>query len=395
MQIELLFYDAGGGHRRATEALCDVIRAQGRPWDLRRTNLQEVLDPLDICRKLTGRRMQDLYNLMLRKNWTLGASQLLRLMHGLIRLYHRPMARMLSEHFQRSRPDMVVSLIPHFNRALYDGLRRADSRTPFVTVLTDIADYPPHFWIERQRQYFVCGSERAFQQARAMGHPEEAVFRVSGMMLDPRFYRPVEADRHAERLRLGLDPDRPTGLLLFGGHGSRLMKPILKLLDASPIHAQLIVVCGRNQPLERELRALKTRKPAHVVGFTHEVPYYMHLADFLVGKPGPGTISEALAMKLPLVLILDAWTLPHERYNAVWVEQEGFGVTARGVRRVPEAVAHLLEPENYARYRERAARVQNRAVFEVPSILEEILKREGRSAGPLRQASAAPGERGS
>ena len=31
----------------------------------------------------------------------------------------------------------------------------------------------------------------------------------------------------------------------------------------------------------------------HVVGFTSEIPYYMVLSDFFIGKPGPGSISEA------------------------------------------------------------------------------------------------------
>ena len=57
-----------------------------------------------------------------------------------------------------------------------------------MTILTDIADYPPHFWIERQEQYLICGSDRAVEQARACGHAPERIERVSGMILNPRFY---------------------------------------------------------------------------------------------------------------------------------------------------------------------------------------------------------------
>ena len=42
--------------------------------------------------------------------------------------------------------------------------------------------------------------------------------------------------------------------------------------------------------------------PMFVEGFTKEVPYYMRLSDFFIGKPGPGSISEALAMKLPVLV---------------------------------------------------------------------------------------------
>jgi len=61
--------------------------------------------------------------------------------------------RLLEAHWRASRPDLVVSLVPNFNRAIGESLRRAAPGTPLVTILTDLADYPPHFWIERQTQY--------------------------------------------------------------------------------------------------------------------------------------------------------------------------------------------------------------------------------------------------
>ena len=75
--IEFCFFDAGGGHRAAATALEMSIRAQGLPWDVRLTNLQELLDELDILKKFTGVRIQDCYNNMLRTGWTLGSTQLM------------------------------------------------------------------------------------------------------------------------------------------------------------------------------------------------------------------------------------------------------------------------------------------------------------------------------
>ena len=62
--------------------------------------------------------------------------------------------RLLEKFWRESRPDMVVSLVPNFNRALGESLRSALPGVPLVTILTDIADYPPHFWIERQDAVF-------------------------------------------------------------------------------------------------------------------------------------------------------------------------------------------------------------------------------------------------
>jgi hypothetical protein len=379
VRIELIIFDAGGGHRSAATALSLAVQQQGRPWELSVSNLQDILEPLDLSRRLFGIRLEDFYNLIiLKKNWTLGARHLLRLMHGLIRLRHGPAVELLEAHFRRGQPDLVVSLIPHFNRALWEGLRRACPKVPFVTLLTDLADYPPHFWIERQPQYFICGSARAVEQARELGHPAEAVYRVSGMILHPRFYRPLELDRAAERRRLGLDPERPTGLVLFGGHGSHLMLRIARRLEASGLPVQLILLCGRNEKLRRALDGMKSRLPMHVEGFTTEVPYYMRLADFFIGKPGPGSLSEAAAMKLPVIVTLNAWTLPHERYNAAWVHQQQLGLVAPSFRRIERAVAQMLAPGAMSRFAARAAALDNRAVYEAPDLLEQIAAR-----GPL------------
>ena len=367
-KLDFIFFDAGGGHRAAANALKSVIEEQGRSWEVRLVNLQEILDPLDIFRKYTGIRLEDVYNLLLKKGWTLGSPQLTVAMHGIIRLYHRGQVRLLKKFWAEGGRDLVVSLVPNFNRALRQRL--AD--TPMVTVLTDLADYPPHFWMERQEQFLICGTEKAAEQALAMGHLPQNVFRTSGMILRPMFYQPVTVDRAAERTRLGLDPVLPTGLVLFGGEGSSTMLSIAKRVTAA---AQFIFVCGKNQKLAERLRQLKTIYPKYVEGFTGEIPYYMHLADFFIGKPGPGSISEALAMHLPVVVERNAWTLPQERYNAEWIREKQVGVVLDSFRQIDAGLRELLDPVNFARFRGNAAAIRNRAVFEIPDILDSLLRK--------------------
>ncbi len=368
-KIDFLFFDAGGGHRSAANALKEAIEQQHRPWQISLVNLQEQLDELDIFRKFTGVRLEDCYNLVLSKGWTLGSPQLTRGMQWLIRLLHPAQVRVLEKLWRDRRPDLVVSLVPNLNRAVGDSMRNAIPHTPFVTILTDIADFPPHFWIERQRQYLICGSERAVEQAYELGHEDKYIFRTSGMILNPRYYEPLEIDRAAERRKLGLDPERPTGLIMFGGQGSNAMLEIARKLEI-----QLICICGKNENLAARLRALKRSSPIVVEGFTKQVRYYMALADFFIGKPGPGSISEALAMKLPVIVERNAWTLPQERYNAEWIVKNQVGIVLRNFRGIAKAVAELIQPENYARFRAGAEAQHNRAVFEIPEILQRILE---------------------
>ena len=222
-------------------------------------------------------------------------------------------------------------------------------------MLTDLADYPKHFWIESQPQYLVCGTQRAVEQACELGHLDGYVFQTSGMILHPRFYEPEPADRIEERKKLGLDPDLPTGIVLFGGYGTWKMLHILRQINKSSLQVQLILICGRNEKLAQALRKEPTRIPIHVEGFTTSIPYFMALADFFIGKPGPGSISEALSKRLPVIIDCNAWTLPQERYNARWVREKKVGVVVPNHKHTAHAVEELLMPGSLPEFRERAA----------------------------------------
>ena len=374
-KVDFVFFDAGGGHRSAATALKAVVEQQGRPWEVRLVNLQEVLDSLDIFRKVTGIRMEDVYNNLLARGWTLGSEYLVPPMHGLIRLYHPAQRRLLTQYWKVDPPDLVVSVIPNFARALYQGLQAADPKIPLATILTDLADYPPHFWMERgQDQHLICGTERAVQQARDLGYPAEKIHATSGMILRPRFYDAIQVDREEERRKLGLQSNVPTGLVLFGGQGSSVMLDIAKRMSQFDAGAQLIFICGKNARLATRLRQVQSSIPFHIVEFTQEVPYFMHLSDFMIGKPGPGSISEALAMKLPVIVERNAWTLPQERFNTDWVLEKGVGLVLKNFNEIESAIQKLLSPEVFPKLKANVAAIENRAVFEIPDILEGIMR---------------------
>src|SRR4029077_13629490 len=142
-----------GGHRNAATALQVQIERQGLPLEVTLVNLQEVLDPLDILRKLTGIQIQEMYNKMLRNGWTLGSPQLMRVLQLVVRLYHKPSARVLKDFWLKTNLAMLVEVVPHFNRALRESVDKGFPGIPCLTGLTALADYPAHFWIERQVQY--------------------------------------------------------------------------------------------------------------------------------------------------------------------------------------------------------------------------------------------------
>jgi UDP-N-acetylglucosamine:LPS N-acetylglucosamine transferase len=377
--IDLVYFNAGGGHRAAAMALNTVIRQQARPWQVRLVNLMEVLDPQNVFRKATGMNPEDLYNSRLARGWTLGLAQELKLLQAFVRLSHKSLTSQLRRHWRRTKPDMVVSLVPNFNRPMCDALAAVLPESVYVTILTDFADYPPHFWIEpEQRQHLICGTSKAVAQALGVGCAPARVHATSGMIIRPEFYADSHVDRRAEMLRLKLDPDRPTGIVMFGGHGSSAMQSIARKLGDT----QLILICGHNTALTKRLTAMHVSAPRLVIGFTAEIPYYMALSDFFIGKPGPGSISEAILRGLPVIVVGNAWTMPQERYNVEWIQENGAGIVLDSFRSIRDGVAQVID--RLEEFRANIAGIRNHAVFEIPDVLDQLLQ-----AGQARSMRAA------
>ncbi len=374
--IDFVYFNAGGGHRAAALALQAVIEQQQRPWRVRLIDLARVLDPQSSFRRVMGFDPQDFYNKRLQRGWTLGLAQELKLLQGAIRLGHASLLRLLQRHWADSEPDLVVSLVPNFNRVLCESVASTLPGVPYATVMTDMADHPPHFWIEPDLpQTIVCGTQRAAEQARDAGYAQEQIVSTSGMVLKPTFYDLPPINLAHRRAALGLDPLRPTGVVMFGGQGSQQMLHIARALDG----VQLLLMCGRNRLLAEQCRRLQRSARQAVVGFTEEVADMMRLADFFIGKPGPGALSEAVQLGLPVITLKNAWTMPQERYNAQWVQEQGVGLVVPSVARLPAAADEMLRclPQWHA----ATARLDNRAVFEVPQVLAHLLARSAAAPG--------------
>jgi len=380
--IHVLFHDAGGGHRNAASALKTICEQQNRPWNIHLVQFQELTDHLDVLRRLTGIRIQEQYNTLLRNGWTWGSKYLLFVLQSTIRIFHRPLVRLLADYWRQSPADLLISVIPHFNRQIAESWTSAYPGRPFVTIITDLADLPPRFWIEPlAEQIVVAGSDRAARQARDLGKTDTNLFQASGMILRPEFYAERKDSAVAVRQQLGLAPALPTAMVLFGGYGSNVIYDIVEQIDAASLPLQMILICGKNEKLAARLRARQWNLPLHILGFTREVNRLMCGADFLIGKPGPGSIAEAMISGLPVLVECNSSTLPQERYNTEWVTEKQVGVVVRSFEKdVVPAVRSFLEPGKLDAMKRNVAALHNRAVFEIADYLAKLLQGEEKHA---------------
>lgn len=371
---------SAGGHYATFVALRSLVEQRQLPWEFNIVDVDKFLDDLAARKKvvdvyrLFGTTGDQVINIAQQKSWKFVQKLTTPLNKLLVKLNYKVGVKITVQELYKQQPDLLISVIPFFNKMLWEGLQKAKPGTPAVTILTDFADCPPGLWLEpKTGNYVVCGTQKAVEQARALGVQEALIIKTSGMVVHPRFYEPMTGDRRRERHRLGLDPDCPTGLVLFGGCGSTEMLDIAKSLNCFDQKLQLIFLCGRNEEVAEALRGREFRLKRFVTTFTSEVPYYMHLADFFIGKPGPGSISEAMVMNLPVIVSCNADTLRQEKYNADWVEKNQVGMVIPSFQLIQQAVEKILDPDQLSRYRSKVKAINNQAVFELTERLQQIL----------------------
>jgi len=384
--LEFFYFDAGGGHRSAATALKQIIAEHYPNWRVEMVNLQDLLRSIDPVFRFTNIKSENIYNGLVKHGLTYKSESFLRGLQKGIKMYAPKMEDVLERHWQNKRPDLVVSLIPNFNGVMFRALRRVHQDVPYVTVMTDMADCPPRFWLEKQEQYVICGSKTAVHQAQAIGFRPDQIFQVSGMILKPGFYRPTEIDRRAERERLGLDPDLPTALIMFGGNGCKKSFKIVKRIEQSRFGMQSIVMCGNNKKLQRKLekrneklqKKPEGRKSCHPVGFVENVPDFMGLADVAFGKPGPAFITESVHCGVPVIIELNKFTMPQEAPNAEFVEQHKVGLVIKSFgKHTKKALGKLLNDNTLKQLQRNTRRVRNQAVFEIPPLFKKIMDESG------------------
>ncbi len=380
VNVSVLVLRGGGGHY-ATYLALNAVLAKHRPhWHL--TPIFADTLGQESQRRVTGQIAQSMgagsdifYDTILKNG--LGWIHLITVhIHKLItRLRHSLDVSLLAEIWRQAPPHLLISVVPFYNRALSDSVRAAELEIPVVSLLTDFADSPPAYWVAPSTDnYLLCPTAKAVEQAIASGVDPSRAIQTSGLVVHPKFYDAHDRDLDDMRSRLGLLPNRPTGLVLFGANGSKVMLEIAKQLAALGDRLQIIFLCGRNQSVADAIRRLPGDQKRVVVGFTTEISDYMHLADFFIGKPGNVSVSEALVMNLPIITERNWLTLPQERYAADWIESRQVGLSISTFKQVRRAVETLIEPENFARYQAQVRKINNQAVFELPQLLEQILE---------------------
>jgi 1,2-diacylglycerol 3-beta-galactosyltransferase len=395
--ILFLIADTGAGHRSAANAIRNAItlisQQEQEQWRARRegeheallssepppTYRIEIVDVFDEYAQFPLREAAKLYGPVIRYNPRLFG----RFYHSInsarrvsaVQSVAHPMAHNgLLRLFTTLRPDVIVSVHPLLNHITVEVLRDLGCHIPFVTVVTDLVSV--HYtWFAPGADCYIVPTEEAKQVYLSRGLDERRVH-VLGMPIDPKFSRPTES-KEALREKFGLRADVPVALLVGGGDGAGGLHDAVRAISRARLPIQLLIVTGRNRRLYARLQRTRSslHVPARVFGFVQNMPEMMRAADVIVTKAGPGTIMEALACGLPIVL--SGYVPGQEEGNVDFVLNNGVGTLARDPIELVDALRLLLKPgsELMQQQRENAQKLSRpRASFDIARYILSCIK---------------------
>ncbi|HTM56862.1 MAG TPA: glycosyltransferase [Candidatus Udaeobacter sp.] len=366
-RIAVLHATAGSGHKRAAQALAAAM-TQLDP----RATVREV-DTLVFASRFYRTTYAASYNAMaarapalwgaLYHSW---ASAPVNRGTAPVRLaMDRLNLRRLTRVLEREAPDAVVCT--HFLpvEALSPSRGHGRLRVPLYCVITDFTAHP--FWaFPHVDRYFVASPEVAEELA---GHGvTRSKIEVTGIPVDPIFAKTI--GRSAACARFGLEPKEPVVLVMGGGSGVGPLADLAERLTALAARPRVVVVCGTNQRLFRELESRAAARAGRIlpIGFTYEVDALLEACDVVVSKAGGLTCSEALIKRVPLVIYRP--TPGQEVRNAAYLEQGGAAVLAESAAEVETTVSRWLgSPAERDRVREAAGKLAH------PDAAERIARR--------------------
>lgn len=301
-KVILVSAKAGTGHIRAAEAIEEAFHLHHPAVSVRHIEMLEYTNPIfrnlysGGYNRLAG-NYTTLWRMLYEKSDTMSPTGIAKRMTEFInRLNSHPFMSLM----KREDPDAMV--VTHFMAAeILARMRRRGKLRGLLHVM--VTDFDVHsMWIHEGVDSYMVASEEIAELVRMKGVPAERI-RVTGIPIVAAFSEEF-SDKRSMRRKLNLREEPMTVLISAGGFGlSRVERTVAMLAEAVP-DVQIIAIAGRNEKLKRDLEAVAAQHPGRVVptGFVTNMHELMTASDFAVAKSGGLTVSECMALGLPMIV---------------------------------------------------------------------------------------------
>lgn len=248
------------------------------------------------------------------------------------------------------KPDAVICT--HFLPAeLFSRWKRKRKFSKPVWVA--ITDFDVHMlWVHKHMTGYCTANEEVAWRLKDRGIDADNIH-VTGIPIMPGFTEQFSRQECAHQL--GLDPGKPTLLLMSGGAGMGGMVKLVKRLMTIREDFQLLALAGKNVRMLAELQKLALNHPGRLfpLGYTNVIERVMAASDLAITKSGGLTTSECLAVGLPILVISP---IPgQEERNADFLLEHGAALKAYDEGAMDFRVRLLLrDPDRLASLRANA-----------------------------------------
>ncbi|MBS7223930.1 MAG: glycosyltransferase [Clostridiaceae bacterium] len=342
MKVMILSVTAGFGHHATAKAVSDELVSHGaevRTLDVYEYINRVVKGTIDKGYLFSSKHTKELYRLVYALAENRGTAYFttpISILNIVNALGASKFARIVTDF----NPDVLVCTHVFAAQVVNEIKKRGLLTTTTVGIITDYTIHP--YWEDVPYiEYIVTASELLHHRSLKRGIEANRLLHF-GIPIHPKFNHTIP--REEACAALGIDPNRPTILMMGGSMGYSNNKKLIQSLSTIGIDFQLLVVCGNNKRQYRELtRTLETSDGTCTVlpyGFVNNVEVMMSAADCIITKPGGLTVSEALAKNLPMILVDP---IPgHEERNVEFLMNNGMAMLVTKTFPVDEAVYHLF-----------------------------------------------------
>lgn len=250
----------------------------------------------------------------------------------------------------QQRPTQMVILHFFLVRPTIKMLKKLKINIPVTTIITDPFSINRLRVVEKDMDYIVF-SERARDTAVKRGVPHHKI-RIHPTILKQEFNHLLSAEQIIEKKKqFGLSLEKKTIFIMWAGDGIPKGEKILQELVDTKINAQIMIVCGKNQKLERQANKIASLHPEYIIkvfGFVNFMYDLVNISDIIITKWWPATIMEILMMKkIPVINSYIRW---QEKWNMEFVVDNKLGFYEPNVKKMIWIIKNMLDGWDITEY---------------------------------------------
>lgn len=264
------------------------------------------------------------------KSYTIGKELYRLFYYGVEKIYDKKIAswyanfgrKRLKAILQAEKPDIVINTFPII--AVPELKKQTGFSIPVYNVLTDFCLHK--IWIHREVDRYFVATDYVKDRMVEVGVPASQIIET-GIPIRKIFELSMNEDSLYDKYQLSRN--KKTLLIVAGAHG--VLGNVKELCESfmSVPNLQVAVVCGKNNKLQEELLQIADSNPEalKVFGYVENIDELFRITSCMITKPGGITLSEAAALRVPVILYKP---VPgQENENANYFEQKGAAVVIR------------------------------------------------------------------